>query len=90
MLYAVSRGGVNLDIRPASASVSIEYSSLDLADPSSMTALAARIKKEQGGCDVLINNAGLYYYTQDPTTEQRREMLDINFRGTLLVGDSLT
>ena len=55
-----------------------------------MTALAARIKKEQGGCDVLINNAGLYHYTQNPTPEQRREMLDINFRGTLLVRDSFT
>lgn len=86
MLYAVSRTGANLGIRPASAAVSIKYSALDLADSSSMTSLAVRVKKDQGGCDVLINNAGLYHYAQNPTTEQRREMVDINYRGTLMVG----
>ena len=50
-----------------------------------MTALAARISKEQEYCDVLINNAGVYHYTMKPTAEQRREMIDANFPGTLAV-----
>lgn len=89
MLYAVSRAGANLGIRPADAAVSIEYGQLDVADSSSVSTLAARVKKDQGGCDVLINNAGLYHYTQNATTEQRREMIDINYRGTLRVDEPL-
>ena len=85
MLYAVSRSGINLGFQPKHASVSVEYGQLDLAQPDSMSALAARIKGEQSGCDVLINNAGIYHYMMDPTTEQRREMIDVNYRGTLLV-----
>ena len=50
-----------------------------------MSALATQISKEQEYCDVLINNAGVYHYMTQPTTEQRREMIDINYRGTLAV-----
>lgn len=33
---------------------------LDVADPKSIEALAARVTKEYGGLDVLVNNAGVY------------------------------
>lgn len=46
--------------------------------------MVERVKQEVGGCDVLINNAGIYHYT-DPSEEQRREMLEVNWRGTLRV-----
>ena len=85
VLYAVSRTGADLGVRPASAAVSIKYSALDLTDSFSMITLASHVKEDHGGCDVLINNAGLYHYAQNPTSEQRREMVDINYRGTLMV-----
>ena len=85
VLYAVSRTGSDLGLRPVHAAVSVKYGPLNLLDSSSITALAARIEEEQSGCDVLINNAGIYHYVMNPTTEQRREMIDVNYRGTLLV-----
>lgn len=83
VLFATSRSGANLGIRPANDAVSIKYSPLDITKPSSVKALVARVQKENGACDVLINNAGLYHYTDNPTPEQRREMIDVNYRGTL-------
>lgn len=85
VLYAVSRTGANLGILPSSAAVSVEYGKISLTDGASITALAARVKQEQGGCDVLINNAGLYHYATDLTDAQRMEILDVNYRGTLAV-----
>jgi NAD(P)-dependent dehydrogenase (short-subunit alcohol dehydrogenase family) len=38
----------------------VEAVTLDVADPESVSALAARVKKEYGALDVLINNAGVY------------------------------
>lgn len=85
VLYAVSRTGANLGIRPSSAAVSVEYGKISLTDGASITALAARVEQEQGACDVLINNAGLYHYATDLTDAQRTEIVDVNYRGTLAV-----
>ena len=85
VLYAVSRTGANLDTKSASKAVEVRYDKLSLTDKASMTALAARLQKEHGGCDVLINNAGVYHYSEDATLAQQKEMLDVNYRGTLAV-----
>ena len=58
------------------------YGQVDIADPASVDALAKRVEKEKGGCDVLINNAGIFHYMIDPTPEQRNEMISVNHRGT--------
>ncbi|KAI4209323.1 MAG: hypothetical protein LQ351_007749, partial [Letrouitia transgressa] len=76
VLYATTRTGASLDIQDVNPSVSIKYSQLNLTNGSSVAALAMRVKKDQGKCDVLINNAGIYHYIMNPTTEQRREMID--------------
>jgi carbonyl reductase 1 len=43
------------------------------------------VDKEHKGCDILINNAGLYYFQENITAAQRQETLDVNYRGTLNV-----
>lgn len=62
----------------------IKYGRLDIANPSSVDKMVERVKLEEGGCAVLINNAGIYHYT-DPSEEQKKEMLEVNWRGTLRV-----
>ena len=90
MLYAASRAGDNLGIQPANAAVSIEYCQLDLADRSSINALVARVKKDHGGCDVLINGAKLYGFDKPvytTPTQLRRQIIDLGYRGTLKVDE---
>ena len=63
-----------MQIRPAQ---------LSLTDKASITALSTRIGNEHKNCDILINNAGLYYFQENITAAQRQETLDVNYRGTL-------
>ena len=65
-----------MQIRPAQ---------LCLTDQASIAALRTRISSEHGGCDILINNAGILYFRENITAEQRKETLDVNYRGTLNV-----
>lgn len=44
-----------------------------------------KVQSEYGGCDVLINNAGVYHYRESITPAERDEMLDANFFGTVKV-----
>ncbi|KAI4269244.1 MAG: hypothetical protein LQ337_007395, partial [Flavoplaca oasis] len=81
-LYAVSRSGADLRLHPSRSSTVIKYGRLDIANPSSVDKMVERVKLEEGGCAVLINNAGIYHYT-DPSEEQKKEMLEVNWRGTL-------
>jgi len=84
VLYAASRAGAvpeyttptTVDVRPAQ---------LSLTDTSSIESLVATIKAEHGGCDIVINNAGVYYYRENITAQQRRDTFDANYRGTLRV-----
>ncbi|OQE43706.1 hypothetical protein PENCOP_c003G08861 [Penicillium coprophilum] len=85
VLYAASRAGAspdldNLTIPPT---VSIRPAQLSLTDQASISALSARIQNENKGCDVLINNAGIYHFQENITAAQRQETLDVNYRGTL-------
>lgn len=88
MLYAVSRSGTPLDIPSAAPGVSLKYHRLDLRSEESARALAKTLQHEHGGCNVLVNNAGLYHYTLEKGREKemREEMLGVNYRGTLMVG----
>lgn len=81
VLYAVSRAGT----APAltSSNVDVRLARLSLTDASSVKSLVATIQAEHGGCDAIINNAGVYYYRENLTAQQRRDTLDTNYRGTL-------
>jgi len=84
ILYATSRKGLNLGIKPASSDTQIRYPRLDITDPASIDSLATLIKKEHGGCDVLVNNAGIN--VDDQYSPQNVKLtLDTNYRGTLHV-----
>lgn len=47
-----------------------------------MTEPTSRIK-EHGGYDMLNNKAGVYHYSDDITAAQRKETMNVNYRGTL-------
>jgi carbonyl reductase 1 len=65
--------------------VKIYPARLSLTDQASITALSTMVSREHKGCDILINNAGLYYFQENITAAQRQETLDVNYRGTLNV-----
>ncbi|EFR02682.1 carbonyl reductase 1 [Nannizzia gypsea CBS 118893] len=85
ILYTASRSGGSLDLRGVSKSRSVDLRPirLSLTDTASITALKATVESECNGCDILINNAGLYYYRTTISAAERRETLDVNYRGTL-------
>ncbi|KAI1119477.1 hypothetical protein F5Y14DRAFT_395434 [Nemania sp. NC0429] len=86
VLYAASRAGKLPDLVPASAAspaVEVIPVALTITEQGSVDALVEKIRAEQGGCDVLINNAGVYYYDEKASKEQRKEMYDTNFHGTV-------
>ena len=85
VVYAVSRSGAYLGIQSSSSAVDVKYEKLSLTDNSSIRSLAKLIKRDHGGCDVLINNAAVCYYNENATAAKRKETLDVNYRGTLAV-----
>jgi carbonyl reductase 1 len=56
---------------------------LSLGDPDSIDALASRVAAERAVVDVLINNAGVYYYRERISDAERADTLETNYRGTL-------
>ncbi|CAG8904415.1 unnamed protein product [Penicillium egyptiacum] len=87
IIYEASRAGASFDLTglifpPA---VKIYPAQLSLTDQASITALSTMVDKEHQGCDILINNAGLYYFQENITAAERQETLDVNYRGTLNV-----
>ncbi|KAJ5201674.1 uncharacterized protein N7498_006337 [Penicillium cinerascens] len=87
ILYAASRAGGFIDLTGLSnpPAVQIRPVQLSLTDKASITALSTMVSNEHRSCDVLINNAGLYYFQENVTAAQRQESLDVNYRGTLNV-----
>lgn len=87
VLYTASRSGASVDLTGLCIppSVQIRPAQLSLTDKASITALSTRVGIEHKSCDILINNAGLYYFKENITTAQREETLDVNYRGTLYV-----
>ncbi|KAJ5478343.1 hypothetical protein N7530_003852 [Penicillium desertorum] len=87
VLYAASRAGTSFDLTGLTIppAVKIYPARLSLTDQASITALSTMVSREHKGCDILINNAGLYYFQENITAAQRQETLDVNYRGTLNV-----
>ena len=85
-LYATSRKGASLDLKPA-ADVEVHYHKLDIADSASIRSLYDTIKSKYGGLDVLINNAGVNM-NDKYNRETVKTTLDTNVRGTLQVSDT--
>lgn len=79
-IYATSRSGADLEIKPAAPN-KIHYSSLDIGDASSIDAFFADIKKQGPGIDVLINNAGINN-NQKETPELAAQTIATNYAGT--------
>jgi NAD(P)-dependent dehydrogenase (short-subunit alcohol dehydrogenase family) len=65
---------------PATLPPNVRLMTLDLADPASMSALAADVLAEQGAPDVLVNNAGtlLFASLEDTPAEEIRQVFDVN------------
>lgn len=59
------------------------FHQLDITSAQSVDAFAAWVK-EQGGCDILINNAGIAFKLSapEPFPEQARRTVDTNYRST--------
>ncbi|KAF3385250.1 Carbonyl reductase [NADPH] 1 [Penicillium rolfsii] len=87
ILYTASRAGAPIDLTGLSVppTVQVRPAQLSLTDQASITALSTMIGSEHLGCDILINNAGLYYFRENITSAQRQETLDVNYRGTLSI-----
>jgi len=68
-----------------------KFHQLDINDQASINALAAFLKQEYGGLDVLVNNAGMAYKQAStaPFSEQAEVTNATNFTGTLNVCNAL-
>ncbi|KAI9724601.1 MAG: putative secondary metabolism biosynthetic enzyme [Chrysothrix sp. TS-e1954] len=81
VIYAASRKGVKLDVKPA-ADVEVNYQKLDIADTSTIGQLFDEVTRKHKNIDVLINNAGVNM--DDRYSPQNvRTTLNTNVRGTL-------
>ncbi|MBC5648215.1 SDR family NAD(P)-dependent oxidoreductase [Christensenella tenuis] len=70
----------------------VEALRLDVADPQSVTEVAAEIEKRFGGVDILVNNAGINNNTPIPemTVEQWDRLMNIDLRGAHLCSQAAT
>lgn len=82
VLYACSRAGKDLGLKGK-----VEYPRLDITDKGQIQALVDQIKKDQGGVDILINNAGVNL-DDNYSLETAKQTLETNYKGTLEVGSS--
>ncbi|KAL8905904.1 MAG: hypothetical protein Q9207_002341 [Kuettlingeria erythrocarpa] len=82
VLYAASRRGQDLDLKPASSKTTLRYRKLDIADPSSVQTFAKTIQADHSHVDVLINNAGVNL-DMEYSPQNVKTTLDTNYRGTL-------
>lgn len=69
----------------------IHVEKLDLGDIKSHSAFARRIEENFGKIDCLVNNAAIAFKNADPTpfAQQTKPTLDVNFRGTVHLTDTL-
>ena len=83
LVYAASRKGISLDLKPAT-NVKVNYLKLDITDSASIRSLYETISRKHDSVDVLINNAGVNLDDRY-NPENVRATLDTNVRGTLRV-----
>ena len=83
LVYAASRKGIPLDLKPAT-DVKVSYLKLDIADSRSIRALYETISQKHDSIDVLVNNAGVNLDDQY-SPENVRATMNTNARGTLRV-----
>ncbi|KHN85052.1 Carbonyl reductase [NADPH] 3 [Toxocara canis] len=69
----------------------IRYHQLDITDRNSIQTFAEYLKKEHGGFDVLVNNAGFAFKNAatEPPEEQARVTIGVNYEGTKQTCDIL-
>ncbi|KAF7591609.1 hypothetical protein BBP40_001309 [Aspergillus hancockii] len=83
IIYAASRAGTPILLEDVKSTVQIRPAKVSLTDFESIGALRKRVFEENGGCDVLINNAGVFYLRERNTDAEREEMIRVNYYGTL-------
>jgi NAD(P)-dependent dehydrogenase (short-subunit alcohol dehydrogenase family) len=83
-LHVVGTSRDEADGQALKAKLGVDDRRLDVADPSSIAALARSLS---GGLDVLVNNAGISLHGFD--VEVAKKTLDINFFGAMRVTDEL-
>ena len=64
----------------------VSFVHLDVTDESQWTAAIEQVEREQGGLDVLVNNAGILRFAsiEDCTLEEFKLVLDVNLVGVFL------
>lgn len=87
VLYAASRKGQDLGLKPASSKLQLRFPKLDIADQDSIQNFAKAIQADHAMINVLINNAGVNL-DQEYSPENVKTTLDTNYRGTLNVSVS--
>ncbi|KAK3642671.1 hypothetical protein LTR56_010719 [Elasticomyces elasticus] len=65
---------------------SVAFTQLDVTDDDSINAAAARVEKEHGRLDVLVNNAAVGLVGVEPLRRQMREAFDTNATGPAVMG----
>ena len=86
MLYATSRKGENLGFPSSLPDTEIRYPKLDISNISSIERFVETVKKDEGGIDVLINNAGVNLDDQY-SSENAEQTIQTNVYGTLNVSN---
>lgn len=71
----------------AADGLGLPFQRLDVTDPADIAALVDRLRREHGGLDVLVNNAGVSL--SGFNAQVARRTLDVNFVGTLQLTDAL-
>jgi len=75
-----------------SEGIDAAFHQLDVLSQESVNRFASYLKTNHGGLDVLVNNAGIAYFTRESTApfdERARVIMDTNFFGTLRVCEAL-
>jgi short-subunit dehydrogenase len=89
-VYATSRSGET--IQPTSSFPGASHQSAEirpfksaLESDSDIAALKNHVTTEHGYYDAPVNNAGIYHYREGISEQERDEMFNLNYYGTLKV-----